>query len=175
MLLQPALSGPLKLTALLRLAAGRCARARGRFAKARGLNPPHKTSLAVRNEPVGTNWIDGTNYFGSEFLDVYSRCLWSSRKFIVGLAFKRATPSRLARSVPLLEKKRNACAATLVTHRENPFSLHGPRTRPAFASDDHPMDSIQIQFSHIFKQGFDRKKSNRGGRHPVGGRLAVPS
>jgi hypothetical protein len=69
--------------------------------------------------------------------------LTSSRKnrhLVVVAAIKSATGSRLMDSAPLLKEKRYPILATLPADGDDPFSLHWPRTKSAFAANNYPVN-----------------------------------
>ena len=59
---------------------------------------------------------------------------------------------------PLLEKEGDVTCKTLVADFTNPLDLDRPRTRTAFASDDDPVDSFQVQTSNWTNQRFNGKE-----------------
>src|SRR5438067_1038686 len=57
---------------------------------------------------------------------------------------------------PLLEKEGHLCSFTLIAHFTRPFDQHRPCARPAFTTDDHPMNAFQINFAYRPEKRLDR-------------------
>src|SRR5262249_615973 len=61
---------------------------------------------------------------------------------------------------PLLEKERHFPVPTLVPNRSYPLGAHRPRTRAAFAADDHPIAAGKIECADGANQRLYGKKSH---------------
>src|SRR5712671_354049 len=67
-------------------------------------------------------------------------------------------------ATPLLEKECDVSRAALIADFDGPFLGHGSRSRTAFAPDDGPVDSGEIELAHRAQQGFERNKLHRSSR-----------
>src|SRR5580704_17422212 len=82
-------------------------------------------------------------------------------KLVVCSSFENSAGERLSYSAPLLEEKRNLRLFALISNGSDPFCLHWPGARTAFAPNNYPSDAAEIRASEIFQQRFDRKESGR--------------
>src|SRR5690348_11151380 len=79
---------------------------------------------------------------------------------VVSAAAKFAPGSSFAYAAPLFEEEWNAKVSTLPFDGQYPFRFHRTSTWSAFTAHDHPMNSGELKLSEVFKQRFDRKKTN---------------
>ena len=84
------------------------------------------------------------------------------RKLVVGATIEVSPGGRLSHAAPLLEKERDLGGATLGTDRLHPRGLHGAGAGTAFAADDHPVDSGQVEPPKIFNQRLDGQERHGG-------------
>ena len=93
----------------------------------------------------------------------------------VDLAFQLSAGGRLPDAAPLFEEERNARAAALVANGKNPFFFHRAGAGTAFATDNDPMNSGEIDRSQVFQERLDGEKADRGvcGAEVVNSREAV--
>src|SRR5262245_51031804 len=68
-----------------------------------------------------------------------------------------------ADSTPLFEKEGNLEFLTLFPYLSHPRDIHRPRMWSAFAANNDPVDSVQIQGAHGADERFDTQESNLGG------------
>jgi hypothetical protein len=70
----------------------------------------------------------------------------------------------LARSAaPLFEEEGHSRNLAVLTYPTNPVSLHRPRPRPTLSTNDHPLDTIQIDSEvHGFQQRLNGEEPYSG-------------
>src|SRR5713226_3292904 len=73
----------------------------------------------------------------------------AAREFIVSLAVETSSGSGLANAAPLLEEEGNSALLALIPKGQNPFFLHRPGASSALATDNHPVDTSQVQFAEV--------------------------
>jgi hypothetical protein len=71
-------------------------------------------------------------------------------ELIVGFAFETSPGFGLAYAAPLLEEEGDFALAAFISQRENPVFSHGAGTCSALSTDNHPINTPQIQLSNIF-------------------------
>lgn len=59
---------------------------------------------------------------------------------------------------PLLKMEWNALFDALVANAPNPFRVHRTSTGPAFAADNHPVDSGKVKFAQITNKRLKRQE-----------------
>src|ERR1700756_1972984 len=64
-------------------------------------------------------------------------------------------------STPLFKKEWDFRGLALIAHFTRPFNEHWPRTRPALPTDNHPMNTFEIDLSDRPEQRLDRKEAHR--------------
>ena len=67
----------------------------------------------------------------------------------------------LTDATPLFKEKGGVCPSALAIDVADPFNLHFPSTRPAFAADDCPIDPLKINFSDSANERLKREKPHR--------------
>ena len=85
------------------------------------------------------------------------------RHRVVSSSVKDSTSTGFANASPLFEEKWHARDSALFTDGDDPLPLHCAGTVSAFAPDDYPMNSREVNLSQVFKQRFDGKETHRGG------------
>jgi hypothetical protein len=95
-----------------------------------------------------------------KFVSVFER-----GHLIVGTPIKKTTSLRFMHSSPLLEKEGNAVESALSANGDHPLALHRSCADSTFATNNHPVDSVQIHRAQILQKRLDREKPNssRGG------------
>ena len=61
----------------------------------------------------------------------------------------------------MLEEEGDSCIEALIAYVANPLIFHWPCARPAFAADDDPMDTVEIEVANRADERFEGEKSNR--------------
>jgi len=69
-------------------------------------------------------------------------------------------------AAPLLEEERHALLDALISDAANPSRVHLASTRAAFATDDHPVDRLEIEVADILQEGLDGKEAAPGDSAP---------
>ena len=85
-------------------------------------------------------------------------------KPVVRPASKSAPVLALSHASPLLEEERDTGASALIADRQYPILSHWSRPGAALATDDDPVDPLEVDSSEIFKQRFDGEEADAGGR-----------
>src|SRR5262245_16319298 len=65
----------------------------------------------------------------------------------------------LVGTAPLLEEERHLGSFALIANVEHPFLAHRPGAGPRFATDDDPVDVLQVEIRYRPQQRFDRQES----------------
>src|SRR5438128_6914005 len=95
---------------------------------------------------------------------------------IVRAAVQAAACLLFLHAAPLLEEERDISCSALVTKRLDPRGVHRSCAGTAFATNDDPVDTGEIDRAEIFEQWFDGQKAYGGGccAQLVNARHAVP-
>jgi hypothetical protein len=72
----------------------------------------------------------------------------------------------LSPAPPLLEEKSDATRLALVTDISHPVSINRSRMMTTFTSDDHPVDTTEIDRREALKERFDRQEAHSRIRLP---------
>jgi hypothetical protein len=80
------------------------------------------------------------------------------------LALQFAAAGLGPQAAPLLEEERDARSFALVPDVTNPITIHGARAGTTFSTDNHPINSCQVEPSYRPDQRLDGKKANSGRR-----------
>src|SRR5262245_19021355 len=73
-------------------------------------------------------------------------------------AVKLPAPGLWAEASPLFEEESNLGAAALVAHFAHPVGMHGSGPRAAFAADNDPVDTCEIELADRSDQRLNGKK-----------------
>ena len=69
---------------------------------------------------------------------------------------------RLSDAAPLFEKKGHIFRSALGADITNPSSFHRASTRPAFATDDNPVDAFELNRAEMFQERLNGKETDFG-------------
>ena len=81
-------------------------------------------------------------------------------EFVIGLAFEKSAGLCFANSAPLFEEERDTAQLALIPKRQNPLFLHRPGAGPTLATDNHLVDTSQVQPAYVLQQRLDGEKTN---------------
>lgn len=84
------------------------------------------------------------------------------RHGIVTTAVELTAVFRFPHAAPLLEEERDLRGPTLVAQLDHPLPLHRARAGAAFAADNDPVDSRQINVTQVFQKWLDGQELDRG-------------
>ena len=76
---------------------------------------------------------------------------YATGKLVICASFESSAGERLSYPTPLFEEKRNLRLLALISNGSDPFCLHWPCARAAFASYDHPINAGKIQSFEILQ------------------------
>lgn len=76
-------------------------------------------------------------------------------QFIMGAALKFTSCDFFSNAAPLLEEEGHTRVLTLVANGEYPSRLHRSRAWAALATNDHPVNTGEVDLSEVLEQWFD--------------------
>jgi hypothetical protein len=82
----------------------------------------------------------------------------SGRQLIVYVSVEQSPRPTLVNTAPLLEEKRCPGFDALSMNGLDPGFFNRSRSRSTLPSDDYPADACQVDYSHIFQEGFYGEK-----------------
>src|ERR1035441_1794708 len=85
---------------------------------------------------------------------------------IIGAPIEQPAILGFSNSAPLLKEERHALLPTLPPNGDHPLPFHRTRPRPTLATNNHPGNSGQVDFTEILQQWLNRQKTNPSGSPP---------
>jgi hypothetical protein len=86
---------------------------------------------------------------------IWDWCLLTLRKLTVRPPIQLASGFLFPNAAPLLEEERHLHSSALSPNAANPIRGHWTRAWPALATDNDPVNALDVHLAKVFEQGFD--------------------